>query len=90
MKQTRFRHLIALILLMCVMMGKAQIFEVGSLIYYSADSNQRCVEVVAPVGDVEDLKVIDIPSSITKDGVEYTVNVFRSPKQPKLFRNNQT
>ena len=74
MKQFNFRHLIALILMMCGMMGRAQIFEVGSLMYYSTDSNQRCVEVVAPLGDIEYLEVIDIPSSITKDGVEYTVN----------------
>ena len=74
MKQTRFRHLVALILMMCGMMGRAQIFEVGKYMYYSTDSNQRCVELVAPVGDVENLKIVNIPSSVTKDGVEYTVN----------------
>ena len=74
MKQNRFRHLVALILLMCCMMGKAQIFEVGKYMYYSTDSYQRCVEVIAPVGDVENLKIVNIPSSVTKDGVKYTVN----------------
>ena len=74
MKQNRFRYLIALILMMCGMMGRAQIFEVGKYMYYSTDSNQRCVELIAPVGDVENLKIVNIPSSVTKDGVKYTVN----------------
>jgi hypothetical protein len=73
-KQIHTKYLIALILMMCGMMGRAQIFEVGKYMYYSTDSNQRCVEVIAPVGDVENLKIVNIPSSVTKDGVKYTVN----------------
>ena len=36
------------------------------------------------------LQSIDIPNSVTKIGDKAFIIVFRSPKQPKIFRNNQT
>ena len=35
------------------------------------------------------LTSVTIPNSVTSIGDEAFVSVFRSPKQPKLFRNNQ-
>ena len=68
MKQTRFRHLIALILLMCCTLGYAQEFEFEGLIYKVIDASKRYVEVYGA-----DTETVKIPSTVTRGGVKYTV-----------------
>lgn len=69
MKQTRFRHLIALILMMCCTLGYAQEFKFGGLTYKVIDASKRYVEV----SYVEDPEIVKIPSTVTRGGVKYTV-----------------
>ena len=69
MKQTRFRHLIALIFLMCCTLGYAQKFKFGGLTYKVINASKRYVEV----SYVEDPETVKIPSTITRGGVKYTV-----------------
>ena len=70
MKQTRFRHLVALILMMCCTLGYAQKFEIEGLTYKVIDESNRYVEV----SYVEDpTGIVKIPSTVTIDGVKYTV-----------------
>ena len=69
MKQTRFRHLVALILLMCCTLGYAQEFKFEGLTYKVIDASKRYVEVIYGA----DTETIKIPSTVTRGGVKYTV-----------------
>ena len=69
MKQTRFRHLVALILLMCCTLGYAQTFKFGGLTYKVINASKRYVEVICGA----DTETVKIPSTVTRGGVRYTV-----------------
>ena len=69
MKQTRFRHLVALILLMCCTLGYAQTFKFGGLTYKVINTSKRYVEVYSGA----DTETVKIPSTVTRGGVKYTV-----------------
>ena len=69
MKQTRFRHLVALILLMCCTLGYAQTFKFGGLTYKVINASKRYVEVYSGA----DTETVKIPSTVTRGGVKYTV-----------------
>ena len=74
MKQNRFRHLVALILLMCCTLGYAQKFEVDGLTYNVIDASKRYVEVYSGA----DTKTVKIPSTVTRGGVKYTVTSIKN------------
>ena len=69
MKQTRFRYLIALILMMCCTLGYAQRFYMNGLTYNVIDASKRYVEVVRGANT----ETVKIPSTVTRGGVKYTV-----------------
>ena len=69
MKQTIFRHLVALILMMCCTLGYAQTFEFDGLEYEVIDESNRYVEVVRGA----DTKIVKIPSTVKRGGIIYTV-----------------
>ena len=69
MKQNRFRHLVALILMMCCTLGYAQTFKFQGLTYKVIDASKRYVEVYSGA----DTKTVKIPSTVTRGGVKYTV-----------------
>ena len=69
MKKTRFRHLVALILMMCCTLGYAQTFKFKGLEYEVIDASKRYVEVVRGANT----KTVKIPSTVTRGGVKYTV-----------------
>mgnify|MGYP002518047305 CR=1 FL=1 len=69
MKQTRFRPLIALILMMCCTLGYAQTFKFQGLTYKVINTSKRYVKVARGA----DTKTVKIPSTVTRGGVKYTV-----------------
>ncbi len=69
MKQTIFRHLVALILMMCCTLGYAQKFEFEGLTYNVIDESNRYVEVYLGANT----ETVKIPSTVTRGGVKYTV-----------------
>ena len=72
MKKNRFRHLVALILLMCCTLGYAQTFKFQGLTYKVINTSKRYVEVV-DVADKANTKTVKIPTILTRGGVTYTV-----------------
>ena len=83
MKQYRFRHLVALILMMSCTLGYAQKFEIDGLTYNVIDESNRYVEVVSGV----DTETVKIPSTVTRGGVKYTVTSIGEGAFPNSVTN---
>ena len=71
-----------------MLMKKTFLLFATAIMIFSSCSKDEDINITNLIGTWDEC--YDNPHFIMDGTIEYTFYVFRNPKQPKLFRNNQT